>query len=98
MSVILNVAPDGATIGGLTPAFTVISAKAQFLDQFKISTTSQLINGIFKALQKLLKYFSRITTFASVNESLFSGVFHTIYVLYLKDLELDERGLLGSSL
>ena len=34
---------------------TAISAKTQFFDQIKINSTSQLINGIFKALQKLLK-------------------------------------------
>ena len=34
---------------------TAISAKIQFFDQIKINSTSQLINGIFKALQKLLK-------------------------------------------
>ena len=75
VSFILNVAPDGATIAGSASAFTVISAKTQFLDQVKINSTSQLINGIFKALQKLLKYFRGITTFAFVNESLTSGVF-----------------------
>ena len=89
--VILNVAPDGATIAGLTPVFTVISAKTQLLDQFNIDSTSQLINGIFRALQKLLKCFNRITTFTSVKESLFSGVFPIIFVLYLKDSELEER-------
>ena len=30
VSVISNVAQDGATIAGLTPAFTVISAKTHF--------------------------------------------------------------------
>ena len=94
---VLNVAPDGATFAGLAPAFTDI-AKTQFLDQVKINSTSQLIKGISKLLQKLLKCFSRITTFAVVSESLSSGVFPTILVLYLKDLELEERGLLGSSL
>ena len=69
-----------------------------FLNQVKINSTSQLINGIFKALQKLLKCFSRATTFAFVNESLSSGVFPKILDLYLKDTELEERGLLGSSL
>ena len=100
MSVILNVAPDGATIGGLPTCatLTVISAKTQFLDQVKINSTSQLINGIFKALQKLLKCFNGITTSAFVNQSLSSGVFPTILVLYLKDSELEERGSLGSSL
>ena len=75
VSVILNVAPDGLT-------FAVISAKTQFLDQVKINSTSQLINGISKLLQKLLKCFSGITTFAFVNESLSSGVFPAIVVLY----------------
>ena len=100
MSVILNVAPDGATIGGLPTCatLTVISAKTQFLDQVKINSTSQLINGISKLFQKLLKCFSGITTFASVNESLSFGVFPIIIVLYLKDSELEERGSLGSSL
>ena len=98
VSVILRYAADGATIAELTPAFTVISAKTQFLDQVKINSTSQLINGIFKALQKLLKCFNGITTSAFVNQSLSSGVFPTILVLYLKDSELEERGLLGSSL
>ena len=93
--VILNVAPDGATIAGLATAFTAISAKTHLLDHVKINSISQLINGILKTLEKLLKYFSGITTFTSVNESLFSSVFPTIFVLYLKDLELEERGLLG---
>ena len=48
MSVVLNVAPDEATIAGLAAAFTVISAKTQFLDQVKINSTSQLISGISK--------------------------------------------------
>ena len=100
VSFILNVTPDGATISGLSPypSLVVISAKIQFLDQVKINCTSQLINGIFKALQKSLKYFSEITTFTFVNESLSSGVFPTAFVLYLKDSELVERGLLDSSL
>ena len=96
VSFILNVAPDGATIAGSASPFTVISAKTQFFDQVKISSTSQLIKGIFKILQKLLKCFSAITTFAPANESLSSGVFPTILVLYLEDSELEER--LGSSL
>ena len=91
MSVILNIAPDGVT-------FAVISAKTQFSDQVKINSTSQLIRGIFKLIQKLLKCFNGITTFAFVNESLSSGVFPVILVLYLKDSELEERELLGWSL
>ena len=90
MSVILNVAPDGVI-------FAVISAKTQILDQVKINYTSQLINGISKIFQELLKCFSGITTFALVNESLFCGAFPLRLVLYLKDSELEERGLLGSS-
>ena len=43
VSVISNVAQDGATIAGLTPAFTVISAKTHFLDQIKVNSTSQLM-------------------------------------------------------
>ena len=84
VSVILNAAPDGATIAGSASASTVISAKTQFLDQVKINSTSQLINGISKLLQKLRKCFSGITTFAFVNESLFCGVFPAMLVLYLK--------------
>ena len=98
VSVILNFASGGAAIVGSSPyaSFVVISAKTQFLDQVKINSTLQLISGIFKLLQKLLKCFSGITTFAFVNES--SCVFPTIFFLYLKDSELEERGLLGSSL
>ena len=77
-----------ATIAG--SSFIVISAKTQFLDQVGIISTSQLINGISKLLQKLLKCFSGITTSAFVNESLFCGIFPVILVLYLKDSELEE--------
>ena len=78
MLVILNVAPDGATIVGLPPSgsLAVISAKTQFFDQVKISSTSQLISGIFKVLRKLLKCFGGITTSAFVNES-----FHLAFFL-----------------
>ena len=63
VSFIWNSNPLGGTIAGLFPrAFLlVISAKTQFYDQVKINSTSQSINGIFKALQKLLKCFSGIT-------------------------------------
>ena len=98
VSVILNVAHDWATIFESASASTIISTKTQFLDLVKINSTSRLINGIFKTLQKLLNYFRGITAFVFVNESLFCGVFPTIFVLYLKDSELEERGLLGSSL
>ena len=56
VSVIWNFYP----VGGLFAA--VISAKTRFFEQVKISSISQLINGIFKVFQKLLKYFSGITT------------------------------------
>ena len=84
MGVILNFAPDGVTIAGLLPCvfLVVISAKTQFLDQVEINSTSQLISGIFKLSQKLLKCFSEITTFVFVNESLSSGVFPTMFTLY----------------
>ena len=90
LCVILNVAPDGATITGSASASTVISSKVKFLEQISINSTSQLINSILNALQKLLKCFSEITTFRSVNESLFSDVFPTILVLYLNDSELED--------
>ena len=90
--------PDGGTIGELRTAFTDISANTQFFDHVKISSISQLINGIFKLFQKLLKYFKEITTFPFVNESLFGSVFPTILVLHLKDSELVESGSFDSSL
>ena len=81
----------GATIAGgslLFPvAVTVISAKAQFFDQDKINSISQLINAIFKVLQKLPKCFSGTTTLMSSNASLLFGVFPVLFVLYLKDSE-----------
>ena len=66
MPVILHFAPNGATIAGLSPCafLVVISAKTQFLGQVKINSTSQLIIGIFKLFQNLLKCFSEVTTFA----------------------------------
>ena len=75
MSVILNSNPVGATIAGLSPSasLTVISAKTQFLDQVKINSTSQLINGIFKLFQKLLKCFSGIKTSVSFLQTLFAS-------------------------
>ena len=57
-----NSNPVGVMIAGgllLFPAsLTVTSAKMQFLDQFKINSIAQLINGMFKLLQKLIKYFN----------------------------------------
>ena len=63
-SFIANVAPVGAlslTTGG--PASTCLSSKlvmTHFLFHFSSKDTSQLINGIFSALQKLPKYFNGI--------------------------------------
>ena len=63
-----------------------------------MNSISQLISGILKFLQKLLKLFSGITTFTFFDEPLSSGVFPTIFVFYLKDSELEESRSLGSSL
>ena len=75
MSVILHFAPNGATIAGLSPCafLVVISAKTQFLGQVKINSTSQLISGIFKFFQKLLKCFSGITISVSFLSTLFAS-------------------------
>ena len=66
VSFVSNSNQVGATIAGgslLFPAsLAVISAKTHFLDQIKINSTSQLINYMFRNLQKLLKCFSGITT------------------------------------
>ena len=102
VSVIWNSNPVGAAIAGgslfCSTAHTVILAKAKFFDQVKIDCISQLINDIFKVLQKLLNLFSGTTTLMSSNASLSSGVFNVMFVLYLKDSELEEKWLLGSSL
>ena len=73
VSVIPNFNSVGATIAELTSAFSVISTKTQFFDQVKINSTSQLISGIFKLLQKLLKCFSGITTSVSFLPTLFAS-------------------------
>ena len=110
MSVISNVISAGGTNARLLPcaSLLVISAKSQFLGQVKINSTSQLINGVFKTFQKLLKCYSGITISVSFLPTLFASypssscptlsVFPVILVFYLKDSELEERGLLGSSL
>ena len=75
MCVILNSNPVGATIAGLSPSasLSVIPTKTQFLDQVKINSTSQLIGGISKLLQKSLKCFSGITTLVSFLPPLFAS-------------------------
>ena len=62
-----------AAIARLAAASTVISAKTQILDQVKIKSTSQLISGVFKVLQKLLKCFSEIKTSVSFLPTLFAS-------------------------
>ena len=78
VSVIWNSNPVGATIAGgslLFPAsLTVISAKVQFLEQVKIESISQLISGILKVLQKLLKCFNGTTILVSFLPTLFASL------------------------
>ena len=63
-SLILNVASDGkftSTIGGLTSLLAflyVLLTNTQFSFQPRSNDISQLINGIFKLLQKLPKCFN----------------------------------------
>ena len=76
-SFIANVAPVGAlsvTTGG--PASSCLCSKlviTQFLSHFKSKDTSQLINGIFSALQKLPKYFNGIVNSTSCVPFLFTS-------------------------
>ena len=76
-SFIANVAPVGElsfTTGG--PPSTCLSSKlviTQFLFQFSSKDTSQLINGIFSALQKLPKYFNGISNSISCLPFLFTS-------------------------
>ena len=58
-------------VGGLFAA--ALSAKAHFFGQAKINCISQLINGIFKVFEKLLKCFSKITTLISFLPILFAS-------------------------
>ena len=62
----------GATVAGLAAASTVLSAKTQFFDQVQINSTSKLISGIIKLLQKLLKCFSGTTTSVAFFPTLFA--------------------------
>ena len=76
-SFIANVAPVGElslTTGG--PASTCLSSKlaiTQFLFHFSSKDTSQLINGIFSARQKLPKYFNGIANSISCLPFLFTS-------------------------
>ena len=64
VSVTLNITFVGlliAATGGFASGFASLVAllvNIQFLDQVKINSTSQLISGIIKFLQKLLKCFN----------------------------------------
>ena len=72
-SVILSVAPVGELF--LLPPPMSLSSKlviTQFLFQFNSKDTSQLINGIFSALQKLPKYFNGIANSISCVPFLFT--------------------------
>ena len=58
----------------------------QFDDHIKFSLTSQLIKGISRVLQKLLKYFNGTIISTSFSLPLL-GVFPVIFILDLNDLE-----------
>ena len=76
-SFIASVAPVGAlslTTGG--PASTCLCSKlviTQFLSHFNSKDTSELINGIFSAFQKLPKYFNGIVNSTSCVPFLFTS-------------------------
>ena len=76
-SFILSVAPVGAlslTTGG--PASTCLVYQLvimQFLSHFNSKDISQLINGMFNALQKLPKYFNGIANSIACVPSLFAS-------------------------
>ena len=60
--------------------------RTQVDDHVKIRLTSQLIKGISRALQKLLKYFSG-TIISTSFSLLLLGVFPVIFILDLNDSE-----------
>ena len=63
----------------------------QFSNPVHVKDTSQLINGIFNVLQRLLKFFNGTTIL--IPFFLFSPVFnsHVIFVLWLNDFESAEE-------
>ena len=73
-SFILSVAPVGA-LSLLPPPMSLCSKLViiQFLSHFNFKDTSQLINGIFSALQKLPKYFNGIVNSISCVPFLFTS-------------------------
>ena len=72
--VILSVPPVGA-LSLLPPPMSLCSKLVipQFLSHFNSKDTSQLINGIFSALQKLPKYFNGIANSTSCVPFLFTS-------------------------
>ena len=73
-SFIASVAPVGA-LSPLPPPISLCSKLVitQFLSHFNFKDTSQLINGIFSALQKLPKYFNGIVNYTSWVPFLFTS-------------------------
>ena len=71
---IVSVAPVGA-LSLLPPPMSLCSKLVimQFLSHFNSKDTSQLINGIFSALQKLPKYFNGIANSTSCVPFLFTS-------------------------
>ena len=75
----------GQLKAGLASFSGVLTGNMQPLDHDKSSYISQLIKRKWRDLQKLLKYFNRITTCVS-NKLLLVGVISIRLVLYSKDL------------
>ena len=77
MSVISNIAVSGLLIFGTTGSasesafFFAFLISTQSVNQVKINSTSQLISGILKILQKLFKYFNGATILTSFFVKLF---------------------------
>ena len=94
--VIASVAPVGA-LSLLPPPISLCSKLVimQFLFHFNSKDTSQLINGIFSALQKLPKYFNGIANSISFVPALF--VLLIILFLYLNVFQLTTLILLNLS-
>ena len=98
---IASVAPVVVPFTTRGPASTCLCSKlviTQCLFYFSIKNTSQLINGMFNALQKLPKYFNGIANSTSCLPILFAScpaapaatlyVLRVILFLYSKALEL----------
>ena len=100
-SFIASVAPVVVLFTAGEPALTCLCSKlviTQFLFHFNSKNTSQLTNGMFNALQKLLKYFNGIANSISFLTTLFAScpaapaatlyVLPVILFLYSKAFEL----------